>query len=696
MRSDAVVSFRINSIFSAGTGTNVGGLPSGATTDGLAIDRSANAFVDGRVEGTAGADSIGAAYTGDPESDRIDNNDATAGYGRNNTNDDLVQGFAGNDTILSGEGNDTVYAGTGDDVVNGGNGDDLIYGYGNDSQTANASEAGADNLDGGAGNDSLYGGAGTDTLTGGTGRDSLDGGADNDSLYGDDAAGTGLGGIDTIFGGGGDDLIVGGAAGDSLNGGTGNDNIYGDDTLGTSSLGGADSIDAGTGDDFVIAGVGDDTVIGGLGADAIYGNAGNDTIYGDDSLGADSLGGADRLFGGEGNDSILGGFGDDSLDGGSGNDILQGGAGADTLLGGEGDDLLEGGDGNDSLVGDAGTDRLFGGAGADRLEGGDGNDTLDGGAGSNTLVGGGGQDSFIARDGDTILDFYTGDLAGERDTIDLSAFYNEDTLALWNAANPTRTFKNPVEWMRADQADDSRLNMLTGQNGLPTLNMSLQYNGAAVAANTLADGNTSVLCFSADALIETPEGAVPAGDLGVGMLVTTRDAGPQPIRWIGRRRLTAAELEAAPNLSPIRIRAGALGRGTPKADLVVSPQHRVLVRSKLAQRLFGAPEVLVAAKQLLLVEGIDVAEDLAGVDYVHFLFDDHQVVWSNGAETESLHPGRNALNMAGEAGREEIFAIFPELRDESVSYPAARVMASGRMGRKLAMRHVQNNKPLVS
>ena len=50
---------------------------------------------------------------------------------------------------------------------------------------------------------------------------------------------------------------------------------------------------------------------------------------------------------------------------------------------------------------------------------------------------------------------------------------------------------------------------------------------------------------------------------------------------------------------PIRIRAGTLGNGLPEADLIVSPQHRVLVRSGIARTLFGADEVLVAAKQLL-------------------------------------------------------------------------------------------------
>ncbi|WP_188715839.1 Hint domain-containing protein [Paracoccus acridae] len=194
----------------------------------------------------------------------------------------------------------------------------------------------------------------------------------------------------------------------------------------------------------------------------------------------------------------------------------------------------------------------------------------------------------------------------------------------------------------------------------------------------------------------TDRSPVAAGRLGVGDLVVTRDAGLQPVRWVGRRLLGRDELEAAPHLSPLRIAAGALGKGVPEADLIVSPQHRVLVRSRIAQKMFGTDEVLVAAKQLLLVEGIDIADDLDEITYVHVLFDDHQVVWSNGAETESLHPGRQALDMIGQAAREEILALFPELREAGFVRPAARPMVSGRMGRKLAMRHAQNHKPLVA
>ena len=102
--------------------------------------------------------------------------------------------------------------------------------------------------------------------------------------------------------------------------------------------------------------------------------------------------------------------------------------------------------------------------------------------------------------------------------------------------------------------------------------------------------------------------------LAEGDLVRTLDHGLQPVRWVGARRLSAAELAAAEKLRPIRIRAGALGPGTPRADLLVSPQHRVLVRSRIAQRMFGTDEVLVAAKQLLQIDGIDNDNRPQGVE----------------------------------------------------------------------------------
>ncbi|WP_233253108.1 Hint domain-containing protein [Paracoccus binzhouensis] len=214
-------------------------------------------------------------------------------------------------------------------------------------------------------------------------------------------------------------------------------------------------------------------------------------------------------------------------------------------------------------------------------------------------------------------------------------------------------------------------------------------------AGSLDLTDDEVVCFVAGTLIETERGFVAVEDLRVGDLVATRDNGYQPIRWIGSVKLGAAALKARPKLLPIRIKAGALGRETPSSDLLVSPQHRVLVRSKVALKMFGAMEVLVAAKQLLQVEGVDIATDVESVEYFHFLFDRHEVVNSNGAATESLYTGAQALRTVGPAAREEIFTLFPELREKEFVPAPARPLPSGRKARKLAVRHVQHHRAMV-
>ncbi len=589
---------------------------------------------------------------------------------------------------------------------NGGAGDDSVVGT-----------SGADWFRGNDGNDTLIGLGGNDTLRGGAQNDSLDGGTGADNLQGEDGDDTILGGAgaDTIGGGNGQDLIFGGDNDDSIAGGWGDDTVHGEggnDFI--TGNPGADYLDGGIGNDTLDGGFhslsGDpdgDTLVGGDGDDSINANIGDDTITGD--------AGRDWIQAGIGNDTAHGGSENDILYGNDGNDSLYGDAGNDTVVGGPGDDMVSGGEGNDAVYGDnpasshdrVGNDTLLGDAGDDSLYGGYANDQLDGGAGLDKLTGGEGFDTFTAGSGDQILDFNTGagqniDNGDQRDNdfVDLSGYYNDTNLALINAGRAAAglpEYGNPLAWLRADQADGT-LNDLSGQtiNGttLPEFTFSIQNGGAAVDGGGLTYDNTNVCCFGADAMIATDRADRAAGALSVGDLIQTRDAGLQAIRWIGKRTLTAAELAANPNLRPIRIRKGALGAGLPVADLIVSPQHRILVRSKIAQKMFGTMEVLVAARQLCQLDGIDLAEDLAQVTYVHFLFDDHQIVLANGAEAESLHTGEEALKSVGPAAVEEIFAIFPELR-AGRARPAARVLTSGRLGRKLVVRHVQNRKPLL-
>ena len=663
-----------------------------------------------------------------------DGNDTLRGGGSNSndqaqggkTDTDVLYGGAGDDRLYGQGGWDRLQGGSGNDFLNGGTGLDIAdysdgkagisITLGTGSTTVNLSAAGlgTDTLEGMDGligtsySDTLigYDGDGKDAdgsaytnyIDGGAGSDFIDGKTGSDFLFGGSGADTIIGGVwDSDMGvtlSSGRNSAEGGTVDDRIFGGTGNDVIYGDDTLGTSTLGGNDYIDGGDGDDSIVAGGGMDT---------IYGGAGNDTIYGDDVAGTSTSGGADFIDAGIGNDSVVAGYGNDTVIGGRGDDTVEGGAGNDIIYGDDvagtdtlgGNDSLSGGDGNDTIHGGYGDDTLYGGAGNDSLFGGAGNDLLDGGTGNDTLTGGAGADIFVAGDGDLITDFNTGTDPLERDSVDLSGYYNQANLDIWNANNPGQQFKTPLGWLRADQADGV-LNMMDGANGLPQLNLIIQNDGSAVTGADLVNDNTAVVCFAADTLIETAYGAVAAGDLAAGDMVRTRDAGFQPVRWTGHRSLTATDLAAEPSLRPIRIKAGALGANIPAADLLVSPQHRVLVRSQIAQKMFSAAEVLVAAKQLLMIDGIDVADDLRQVTYVHFLFDDHQIVFSNGAEAESLHTGPQALKSVGAAARAEIFSIFPELSEGTSGRAGARMLASGRMGRRLAVRHAENGKPLVS
>ncbi|MDO9527227.1 MAG: choice-of-anchor L domain-containing protein [Gemmobacter sp.] len=194
-------------------------------------------------------------------------------------------------------------------------------------------------------------------------------------------------------------------------------------------------------------------------------------------------------------------------------------------------------------------------------------------------------------------------------------------------------------------------------------------SGNATSATGFVTLN-QIPCFVAGTLIRTPLGEVSVETLRPGDLVHTLDDGPQPLRWIGRR-----SVEAIGTFAPIRIAAGTFG---PHRTLLLSPQHRVLVRDGLAELLFGEQEVLVAAKDL--VNGKSVTLRTGGmVEYVHLLFDRHQVVFSEGLATESYMPGPQTAHSFDEDIVAEISSLFPELNTltgEGYSPSARRTLRS--------------------
>lgn len=207
-------------------------------------------------------------------------------------------------------------------------------------------------------------------------------------------------------------------------------------------------------------------------------------------------------------------------------------------------------------------------------------------------------------------------------------------------------------------------------------------------------------CFTAGTRLRTNRGEVEVQDLKTGDLLVTL---PKPeespettgaIRRIFRQTISIQLLKLNPKLQPVCIAAGALGGGRPKRDLLVSRQHRMLVQSKIAERMFGMSEVLIPAIKLTKLPGVFVQEAIEDVQYFHVLLDDHEVVFAEGTPTESLFTGPEALKSMSFEAREEILTIFPEIAETNYEPEPARYIPTGHLQKKLIARHLKNNKPL--
>ncbi|MCF6231732.1 MAG: Hint domain-containing protein [Rhodobacteraceae bacterium] len=502
-----------------------------------------------------------------------------------------------------------------------------------DVPLADTGEDGDDQLHGGDGDDIIYGQGGDDTITGGDGSDTVYGGDGDDVIDTSGSIGTALPdrgfdgypslGIppipadadifddrDTVDGGAGDDTIITGDDNDIIDGGSGND-----------------TIDGGLDDDTIDGGTGDDFIVGGEGSDIIRGGDGDDTIYGglnpsfpdalnipDDGVSQpadpDPTNGMDVIDGGDGNDTIFGQDDDDTITGGAGDDYIDGGID---------DDTISGGTGNDTLIGGQGSDTLSGGDDRDTFIGGDAGDVVDGGTGG---------DDF--------------------DILDLTG----------------------VNFEIASQTVDA-----DGDSTSGTINL-LDGSGAVTGSMTFAEIEEVIgapICFTPGTRIATPRGERLIEELQIGDRIITRDNGIQDIAWLGVRDMTGQELANAEHLNPVMIRQGALGNGLPERDMMLSPNHRVLVANDKTALYFEDREVLVAAKHLIGLDGV-TRMDVPRVSYIHMMFAQHEVVLSDGSWSESFQPGDMSLRGVGNAQRNEILELFPELDTSEgiASYSAAR------------------------
>lgn len=237
-------------------------------------------------------------------------------------------------------------------------------------------------------------------------------------------------------------------------------------------------------------------------------------------------------------------------------------------------------------------------------------------------------------------------------------------------------------------------------NGYPTwIGLQNQNEGLSQGVQSwIADGGTvrPLFCFVAGTKILTDAGYKDVTELKIGDLVETLDNGLQPIKWIGSRKISASELQGNAKLRPIHISAGSFGANIPHRDVLLSPQHRVLLRSKLVQRMFGTSEVLTAIKNLLSVPGIMISQADADVEYFHVMLDDHEVLLADGLLAESMLAGDQAMKSLTSEAIEELYTVFPKLRNGEQTYVAAREIILGSKARKLAERSVRNNNSVMT
>lgn len=132
-------------------------------------------------------------------------------------------------------------------------------------------------------------------------------------------------------------------------------------------------------------------------------------------------------------------------------------------------------------------------------------------------------------------------------------------------------------------------------------------------------------CFVAGTRIDTPNGTRLVETLQAGDFVMVAGGSARIIRWVGRAPVS--QIFADPlKLLPIRIRAGALGEGSPRRDLLVSAGHAIYVSG-----------LLVHAAAMVNGRSILRETDMPLVfTYHHIELDTHDLLMAEGTPAESF------------------------------------------------------------
>ena len=427
-------------------------------------------------------------YTGSNRRERFTGSDDTEDY--------LIYGYGGNDTLYGNYGDDTIYGGDGRDILKG--------------------EGGNDYLEGGKGDDTLTGGDGRDIFvySDGEGNDVITDyfeGEDTIKISSGKISKVTISGSDVIFTVGTGKITVKGGKGQTLNlinsagknistiiGGSTSSKILNITNSASATVtlkSGIKIADASTRTKVIkITGNGlSNSISGGSANDTLYGKDGDDTLKGDD--------GNDNLYGGDDDDILHGNAGDDKLYGGDDNDTLYGGSGADTLYGGDDDDIL---------YGDAGNDKLYGGEDNDTLYGGSGKDTLYGGEDDDVLYGGSGKDIFVYAKGngkDTILDY------AEDDKIEFTSGTKNEIEAYTDGNDVILEIDKNNKVTVKDAVSKTVTYIVGGKEVTANFGETVKYNNKKTSATLLSSYTDDE--FTADSKLKDINASVVESDLSI-------------------------------------------------------------------------------------------------------------------------------------------------------------------------------------
>ena len=230
-----------------------------------------------------------------------------------------------------------------------------------------------------------------------------------------------------------------------------------------------------------------------------------------------------------------------------------------------------------------------------------------------------------------------------------------------------------------DPADNITIHVLEFEGNVAGIASSARlfaghsYDIVAVASDDpIVPYQSLAVCFAADTPIATQTGPVAARDLREDMRVLTVDSGYRPLAWVGRWRVNGRGANA-----PIRFAPGVLGNA---GALELSAQHRVLLRVR--EGPLRGEEILVAAKALVGLPGVTRAER-PRADWVHFLFDRHEVVFADTARAESMLPGPQALRGIGPDQAAIVQALMDQARLPDL--PARPIVPPGKAGQMLRL-----------